>query len=78
MTELAGFVEGNMAVLVFHCSEETHDHGSSHKGKCLAGAGVQFQRFNLFPLWRQAWGHAGRRGAGEGAEGSTFRSAASR
>ena len=48
-----------------------HDHGNSHKGKHLIGAGLQFQRFSPLLSWQEAWQHAGRHGAGEGAESST-------
>ena len=42
--------------------------GDSYKGKRLDGAGLQFQRFHPLSSWREAWQHAGRHGAGEGAE----------
>lgn len=39
--------------------------------KYLIGAGLQVQRFSPLSSWWEAWQHAGRCGAEEGAEGST-------
>ena len=45
-----------------------HDHNNSHKGKCLIGPGLQFQRFRPLLSWQEAWQHAGQHGAGQRAE----------
>jgi hypothetical protein len=47
------------------------DHHNSYKEKHLNGADLQFQRFSSLSSWQEAWQHAGRYGAGEGAESST-------
>ena len=55
-----------------------HDHGYSYKRKHLLRAGLQVQRFSqLSSLW-EAWWHAGKHGAGEGAKSSTSGSISSR
>jgi hypothetical protein len=43
------------------------------KESILIGAGLWFQRFSPLSAWQEAWWHAGRHGAGEGAESSTSR-----
>ena len=46
-----------------------HDHDNSYKGRHLIGTSLQIQRFS--PLSeKEAWQHAGRHGAREGAESS--------
>ena len=46
-----------------------HDQGDSYKGQHLIGAGLKFHRFSLLSE-QEACQHAGRHGAGEGAESS--------
>ena len=58
------------SVRVFIAVKRHHDRGSSYQGQHLIGAGLQFQRFNPFSTWQEAWWHAGKYGAGEGAESS--------
>lgn len=36
-----------------------------------AGAALRFQKFSLLSSWQQAWGHAGRPGAGKRTDSST-------
>jgi hypothetical protein len=45
-----------------------HYHGNSYKGKHFIGAGLQFHRLSPLSSWWVAWQHAGRYGAGEGAD----------
>jgi hypothetical protein len=40
------------------------------KGQHLIEASLQFLRFSSLSSWQEAWQHAGRLGAGEGAESS--------
>ena len=55
------------------------DHRNSYKGKHLTGAGLQFQRVSPLASRQEAWWWcAGRYGAGERAESSTFWSTGSR
>ena len=46
------------------------DHGNSYTRKHLIWAGLEFQKFNSLSSWKETWWHAGRHGAGEGAESS--------
>jgi hypothetical protein len=54
----------------FIAVKRSHDQGNSYKGKHLTGAALQFQRFSQLS-WQEAQQHAGRHGAGEGAESCT-------
>lgn len=45
-----------------------HGQRNSFKGKHLVGAGLQFQGVSLLSSCEEACEHAGRHGAGEGAE----------
>jgi hypothetical protein len=69
---------GKLSALVSIAMKRHHDHGKSYKEKYLIGTGLQVQRFSPLLSWWVAWQHAGRHGAGEGAESSTSRLAGSR
>ena len=60
-----------MSSIEFYFMKRHHDHSKSYKEKHLVGAGLQIQRFSLLISWWEAWQHAGRHRAGEGAESST-------
>lgn len=53
-----------------HCCLSHHDCKNSYNGKHLAGAG-QVQSFSPLLSWWEAWWHADRHSAGEGAVSST-------
>jgi hypothetical protein len=69
-----------MAVLanVPFLMKRLYDHGNSYKEKHFVEAGLQVQRFSPLLPWQEAWWHAGRHGAGEGAKSFTSVSAVSR
>jgi hypothetical protein len=58
-------------VRVFTVVKRHNDHSNIYKGEHLIGTGLQFQRFSSLLSWWEAWQHAGRHSAGEGAESST-------
>jgi hypothetical protein len=58
-----------MSLLGFYSVKRYHDQGNFFKGKHLVGAGGEFQ--SRLSSWWEAWQHAGRYGAGEGAKTST-------
>jgi hypothetical protein len=57
--------------LGFMDAKRHHDRSNYYNGKHLIGAGLQIETFNPLLSWEEAWWHAGRQGAGEGAESST-------
>lgn len=54
-----------------------HGHSNSYKKKAFDWGWLTVQRSRLLSSWREAWHHAGRHGAGERAESSTFQSTGS-
>ena len=59
---------GLVSVLELYCCEETPWPWQLLHEEHLTGAGLQFRGLVLYGHGGEAWRHAGRRGAGEGAE----------
>lgn len=57
----------------FTAEKRHHDHSKSYKRQHCIGAGLHFERLSPLSLsWQETSQHAGRHGAGEGAESSSL------